>query len=124
MPDSLYLQTFDQCGLNLFLLARFIPDGVLLIFPYLFIPSGPDQFVPCVVRLLSSLHQAHQTLRSPGASSGDALLEASGSLSSGSDPPTLPATRLVEPQVTLIILVLTPGVEPGTSSLPMKCSTA
>ncbi|MEC8357865.1 MAG: hypothetical protein VXZ91_10695 [Pseudomonadota bacterium] len=39
MPDSLYLQTFDQCGLNLFLLARFIPDGVLLIFPYLFIPS-------------------------------------------------------------------------------------
>jgi hypothetical protein len=75
MPDSLYLQTFDQCGLNLFLLARFIPDGVLLIFPYLFIPSGSDQFVPCVVRLLSSLHQAHQTLRSPGASSGDALLE-------------------------------------------------
>ncbi|MGB0702918.1 MAG: hypothetical protein ACPGO2_10760, partial [Pseudohongiellaceae bacterium] len=56
MPDSLYLQTFDQCGLNLFLLARFIPDGVLLIFPYLFIPSGSDQFVPCVVRLLSSLH--------------------------------------------------------------------
>ena len=52
------------------------------------------------------------------------LVGASGSLSSGSDPPTLPATRLVEPQVTLTILVLTPGVEPGTSSLPMKCSTA
>ena len=29
-----------------------------------------------------------------------------------------------QPQVTLSILVLTPGVEPGTSSLPMKCSTA
>jgi hypothetical protein len=62
MPDSLYLQTFDQCGLNLFLLARFIPDGVLLIFPYLFMLSGSDQFMPCVVRLLSSLHPAHQAL--------------------------------------------------------------
>ena len=116
MPDSLYLQTFDQCGLNLFLLARFIPDGVLLIFPYLFIPSGSGRS-SCHVLPDFSHHYTKRFIRRR-------LVGASGSLSSGSYPPTLPATSLAEPQVTLTILVLTPGVEPGTSSLPMKCSTA
>ena len=116
MPDSLYLQTFDQCVLNLFLLARSIPDGVLLIFPYLFIPSGSGRSSRHVLPDFSHPYTKRLIRRRPIGSS-DAL-------SSGSDTSILPATGLAEPQVTPTILVLTPGVEPGTSSLPMKCSTA